>query len=80
MLFVIYYTDGTLDVWRLYSQSLEPLSHVFSFSLAASIPPSALATTRDRLAVVTNHTDLASYSVDMFDLTEKGQTYCSSNT
>ena len=57
----------------MHHHTIEPLSHILSFSLPTSVSPCAMVITRDRLAVASNNPQMASYSLDMFDLTERGE-------
>ncbi len=57
----------------MHPHTIEPLSHILSFSLPTSVSPCAMVITRDRLAVASNNPQMASYSLDMFDLTERGE-------
>ena len=69
--FVFSPSDPTLCVWEVSPHSGEKLSILTSFCLAS--PPSLLVATHDRLCVARNNHELASYTLDMFNITERGE-------
>ena len=60
-----------LNVWEVSPHSQEPLYLLSSFSLAS--PASHLVCSKDRLCVTRNNPNLASYTLDMFDIATKGR-------
>lgn len=58
-------------MWRVSLQSEELLCLESSFSLAS--PPSLLVSTQDRLCVARNNHELASYTLDIFNITGQGR-------
>lgn len=64
-------SDPMLHVWEVSPHSQELLYLICSFSLAS--PPSILLSSKDRLCVARNNPEVSSYTLDMFNITTKGE-------
>ena len=62
--------DPTVLLWQVSPLSKEVLFLMSSFTLAT--PPSLMVATKSRLCIARNDSETSSYTLDMFDIANKG--------